>query len=174
MKHCTQPMKVAGAKAKKMIGALVMMGHKVTPVGSRCLDGGARHDWATLGAPESDWDYVVCPFTPSDHKVILWELKKNGFSDDGSKVDDSQFTSVSFFDVDGQRINFIVAHDEKFYNEFVGAQEIVNSCKITHKASRVSVFAHVRGTKVLTQEQLDLILSNKVGYATEGLTGYFL
>ena len=166
MKHCTQPMKVAGAKAKKMIGALVMEGHEVTPVGSRCIDG-AYYD-------QSDWDYIVRLATPNSLESTLWELKKNGFNDDGSKVDDSQFTSVSFFDKDNQRINFIVAHDEKFYNEFVGAQEIVNSCKITHKASRVSVFAHVRGTRVLTQEQLDLILSNKVGYATEGLTGYFL
>lgn len=129
---------------EKLVGRLTLMGYKVHTVGSRKVKGGYH--------TASDYDFFVeLPDTPvwsglkakpfNESAKIISMVERNGFDFGGSEISDSNF--MSFKKHGNDTWNFIFAWGDKV-QQFLAAQEMVESLQVTNKKDRITIHEFLR------------------------------
>lgn len=117
---------------EKLVGRLTLNGYKVHTVGSRKIKNG----WSPI---DSDFDFLVPVINKTEEHFVKGMLKRNGFEEGGSDVPQSSFSSYK-----RGNFNFIITWGDET-QQFLAAQELVESLSIAGKADRIKVFDFLRG-----------------------------
>ncbi len=179
------------AKMRNIIGALIMDGHTVTPVGSRAVANYYDPNWDLEVrrrvitarrnlASNSDFDFLVSPCaTEWDLKKLTRNLKSKGFEVGGSLTAEQQEAFVSF-KTNGAQVhhrrdsaarptnpvaNLILCKNQEYHESFITAQDLCEKMGITDKSSRVAIHEFLRkGDKsTYSGEDFAKALENKYG-----------
>lgn len=144
----------ARSKAETMVGKAVINGCKVTPYGSA----------VTATRKVGDYDFLVHPQKRTGYYSFIWLLKKNGFEEDGSKLEGlgpSEWTSMSYTSPEGIRVNFIVVANRERYLQLHAANLLVHEYNITLKSNRIKLADHFTSRHTLTVEELEHCLNDE-------------